>query len=81
MSRGTHFDPRREVPLVEEDTGLMTGLPCAGCGARERVKGLLLKTVYQQGENGRQVIPLCELCSLDLGMQLFHIWNPQAGVA
>lgn len=79
MSNGIQFDPHREPPIIEEDDSVMTGLSCVGCGTRNKVKALLLKTGYQQGDSGRQVIPICELCSLNLGMQLFHIWNPGNG--
>jgi hypothetical protein len=76
-TRGKEQMAENKVPLVEDEGKLMPNIPCVGCGKREGVKMLTFKTSYGMGSNaGRQVIPLCELCSIDLGMQLFHIWNP-----
>ena len=77
----TEEELANEVPLVEDEPDLMKRVQCAGCGTREGVKTLALKTTYGGSRNGRQILPLCEMCSIDFGMQLFHIWNPKAGVA
>lgn len=82
MSRGTHSQQNEKDLIVTEVTGMPQGhLGCVGCGTTEGVKILGVRTSYDNPQHMRQVIPICEMCSIEFGMQLFHIWNPKAGVA
>lgn len=75
------LNEENETPLVEDEPGLMAHVRCVGCGTREGVRTLVFKTSYGSGRNDRQAIPYCEMCSIKLGLQLFHIWNSHTGGA
>lgn len=79
MSRGTRSKQNEKDLIVVEVTGMPQGhLGCVGCGTTEGVKMLGIRTSYDNPQDTRQVIPACEMCSLNFGLQLFHIWNPGA---
>ena len=68
--------PEGSQPPISEYKSLVPVMPCVGCGTKDNTKTLAIRTSYGQGANsGVQIIPICELCSIDLAIALGAIWN------